>query len=163
MKAEKIHIRNLKADEIGKAHLLVSSVFDEFVAPLFSDEGVCQFISFIDPSNLKERLQDNSFILVAELKHDVVGVIAMRDWNHIFLLFVDGKHQRKGIATSLLDDALRRCEREGHKPEKVTVNSSPNAVEAYRRMGFVQIKEEEVHQGIRAIPMAMEIIEKGSG
>jgi GNAT superfamily N-acetyltransferase len=161
--AEKIRIRELAVGEIGKAHSLVSSVFDEFVAPLFTDEGISQFKTFIESSNLDKRLQENSFILIAELGDEIVGVIGMRDWTHIFLLFVDGKHQRKGIATRLVHEALRRCEHEGHKPAKVTVNSSPNAVEAYRRMGFVQIKEEEVHQGIRTVPMIMEPMKRGAG
>jgi GNAT superfamily N-acetyltransferase len=154
---ESIRIRELKIGEVEKAHRLVKSVFDEFVAPLFTEEGVSQFKSFIEPNNLKQRLQERSFILVAEIGKNVVGVLAMRDWSHIFLLFVDGKLQRRGIAKKLLEKALKRCEHEDHLPAKVTVNSSPNAVAAYQRMGFVQIAEEEIHQGIRAIPMELEI------
>ena len=37
---EQIRIRELEEDEIAEMHALVSSVFDEFVAPLFSDEGI---------------------------------------------------------------------------------------------------------------------------
>ena len=155
--AEQLRIRKLEAGEIGEASKLVGSVFDEFVAPLFSEEGVSQFRFFIEPSNLEKRLQRKSFILVAELDHEIVGVIAMRDWSHIFLLFVNGKQQRKGIAKRLLVAALHRCQDEGHPPEKVTVNSSPNAVKAYQRMGFIQIAEEETHQGIRASPMELTI------
>lgn len=150
-------IRKLSIGEMEKAHTFVVSVFDEFVAPLFSSEGISQFKSFIDPSHLEDLLQDNGFMLIAELDHEIVGVIAMRDWSHIFLLFVDGKQQRKGIAKMLLDEALQRCKDGGDLPEKVTVNSSPNAVEAYRRMGFVQTAEEEIRQGIRAVPMAKDL------
>lgn len=152
---EKIRIRNLEDDEITKAHDLVASVFDEFVAPLFSPEGVDQFKSFIEPSNLASRLREDSFILVAEVNSEIIGVVGMRDWSHIFLLFVDGKHQGKSVATRLVHAALQRCEVEGHKPDKVTVNSSPNAVGAYKMMGFVQTAEEEIRHGIRAVPMAM--------
>jgi GNAT superfamily N-acetyltransferase len=154
---EQIKIREPESDDIEKALGLVSSVFDEFVAPLFSEEGNSQFKSFIEPSNLEKRLQENGFMLIAEIDRNIVGVIALRDWSHIFLLFVDGKKQRKGIAKKLLDEALQRCEYEGHLPEKLTVNSSPNAVEAYRRMGFEQVEEEEVRHGIRAVPMAMNL------
>ncbi len=153
---EKIRIRDLEDGEITKAHDLVASVFDEFVAPLFSTEGVNQFKSFIEPSNLADRLREDSFILVAEVGSEMIGVVAMRDWSHIFLLFVDGKHQGKGIAKRLVQAALQRCEDEGRRPDKVTVNSSPNAVGAYERMGFVQTAEEELRHGVRAVPMAMD-------
>jgi GNAT superfamily N-acetyltransferase len=160
---EQINIREPGSDEIEIALRLVSSVFDEFVAPLFSEEGINQFRSFIELSSLEARLQENGFMLVAEMDREIVGVIAMRDWNHIFLLFVDGKKQRKGIAKMLLDQALQRCKAEGYPPERVTVNSSPNAVEAYRRMGFVQTAEEEIRQGVRAVPMAMELSNRDAG
>jgi GNAT superfamily N-acetyltransferase len=152
---EKIRIRNLEDGEITKAHDLVASVFDEFVAPLFSAEGVDQFKSFIEPSNLADRLREDSFILVAEVGSEIIGVVGMRDWSHIFLLFVGRKYQGKGIAKKLVHAALQRCDDEGRIPDKVTVNSSPNAVGAYNRMGFVQTAEEEVRHGIRAVPMAM--------
>jgi GNAT superfamily N-acetyltransferase len=101
--------------------------------------------------------------LVAEIHDEVVGVIGMRDWNHIFLLFVDGGHQHKGIARKLVSKALGRGEIEGHHSEKVTVNSSPNAVGAYRRMGFVQTADEEIHNGIRAIPMMLDTTDWDAG
>jgi GNAT superfamily N-acetyltransferase len=95
-----------------------------------------------------------------EMDSEIVGVIAMRDWDHIFLLFVDGKKQGKGIAKMLLDQALQLCKAEGYPPERVTVNSSPNAVEAYRRTGFVQTAEEENRQGVRAVPMVMDVLNR---
>jgi len=160
---EQINVREPESNEMEKALRLVSSVFDKFVAPLFSEEGINQFKFFIEPSNLETRLQDDGFLLIAEMDREIVGVIAMRDWNHIFLLFVDGKKQRKGIAKMLLDQALQRCKAEGYPPERVTVNSSPNAVEAYRRMGFVQTAEEENRQGVRAVPMVMDLSNRDAG
>jgi GNAT superfamily N-acetyltransferase len=160
---EQIKIREPESDEIEKALSLVSSVFDEFVAPLFSDEGVSRFKTFIHATNVEKQLGENGFMLIAEIDRNIVGVIAIRDWSHIFLLFVDGKKQRKGIAKMLLDETLQRCKDEGYLPEKITVNSSPNAVEVYRKMGFVQIAEEEIRQGIRAVPMALDLSNRDAG
>jgi GNAT superfamily N-acetyltransferase len=156
---EQIRIRELEEDEIGEAHDLVSSVFDEFVAPLFSDEGIHEFHSFIEPSKLRERLSSKSFILVAEANVKMVGVIGVRDWSHVFLLFVKSDHQRKGIARLLLLETLKRCKNVKPDPEKITVNSSPNAVEAYRRMGFIQTSEEQLTHGIRYVSMVLGLSE----
>jgi GNAT superfamily N-acetyltransferase len=154
---EQIRIRDLEGDEIGEAHTLVSSVFDEFVAPLFSDEGIHEFKSFIEPSRLIERLRADSFILVAEIDGEMVGVIGVRDWSHVFLLFVKSNHQRKGIARLLLLEALKRCKKAKPDLEKITVNSSPNAMGTYRRMGFIQTSEEQLANGIRYIPMVLHL------
>ncbi len=154
---EQIRIRELEEDEIGEAHGLVSSVFDEFVAPLFSDEGIHEFHSFIEPPKLRERLSSNSFILVAETNVEMVGVIGVRDWSHVFLLFVKSDHQRKGIARLLLLEALKLCKKTKPDLEKITVNSSPNAVGAYRRMGFIPTSEEQLANGIRCVPMVLNL------
>jgi GNAT superfamily N-acetyltransferase len=153
--ADQIRIRELAEDEIAAAYALVSAVFDEFVAPLFSDEGIRGFKSFIEPPKLLERLKANSFMLAAEIDDELVGIIGVRDWCHVSLLFVRGDHQRRGIAKLLLAEAVKRCQKAKPDLEKITVNSSPNAVEAYRRLGFVATSEEQLTNGIRYVPMVL--------
>jgi GNAT superfamily N-acetyltransferase len=160
---EQFRIRELEEDEIDEAHVLVSAVFDEFVAPLFSDEGIREFKSFIEPPKLRERLRSNSFILVAETNAKLVGVIGVRDWSHVFLLFVKGDRQRKGIARSLLAEALQRCRTANPDLSKVTVNSSPNAAGTYRRMGFIPTSEEQLTNGVRYVPMVLDLSVKDAG
>ncbi len=158
--ADQIRIRELAEDEIDAAHALVSVVFDEFVAPYYSAEGVHEFKSFIEPPKLIERLRSTSFILAAEIDDKMVGVIGVRDGSHVFLLFVKGDQQGKGIAKALLAEALQRCKTVNPDLTKVTVNSSPNAVEAYQRMGFIPTSEEQLTNGIRYVPMILELISK---
>jgi len=62
----------------------------------------------------------------------------------------------KGIARSLLSEALKRCKTVKSDLEKITVNSSPNAVAAYRRMGFIPTSEEQSANGVRFVPMVFE-------
>ena len=154
---EQIRIRTLEEDEIAQAHALVSAVFDEFVAPLFSDEGIRELKAFIAPHKLMERLKTNSFMLAAEIGGELVGVIGVRDWNHVFLLFIRGDQQGKGIAKSLLAESLQRCQEAKPDLATVTVNSSPNAVGAYRRMSFIPTSEEQLTNGIRYIPMMLDL------
>jgi GNAT superfamily N-acetyltransferase len=155
--ADHIRILQLGQKQIGEAAAMVSSVFDAFVAPGLSNEGIAEFKSFIEPERLKGRLNADSFILAAEIDDEMVGIIGVRDWDHIFLLFVKGEHQGRGIASSLLAEALKMCKRSNPNLEVMTVNSSPNAVEAYRRMGFVQTDEEQLENGIRFVPMVLDV------
>jgi len=81
----------------------------------------------------------------------LTGVIALRDLHHICLLFVDKAHHRRGIARGLYQKAMQHCQSRGAKI--ITVNSSPYAAEAYRRLGFVDTDVEQTINGIRFIPM----------
>ena len=155
---EQIRIRNLDESEINKAYKLVYLVFNEFVAPLYSEDGIEEFSKFIDPPQLKERLRTDSFMLVAEIESEFIGVIGIRDWRHIFLLFVKSDYQRRGIASLLLNEALKRCKSNNHNLEKLTVNSSPNAVTAYERMGFKATCEEQLTKVICYVPMVLDLV-----
>ncbi len=44
--------------------------------------------------------------------------------------------------------------------DKFTVNSSPNAVKAYRKMGFKAIGDERIENGIWFIPMELSLTQK---
>jgi hypothetical protein len=62
------------------------------------------------------------------------------------MLFVQSSLQRSGIARALLASA-------GDANCEFTVNSSPNAVSAYERLGFRITGSEQCVHGIRFIPM----------
>ena len=53
--------------------------------------------------------------------------------------------------------ALAICRREKPDLVAITVNSSPYAVPIYERLGFRQTKPEQVVDGIRIVPMAVEV------
>jgi len=103
------------------------------------------------------RAQSNHIALIAETKGELIGVIEMKDFNHISLLFVEGERQRQGIGRQLLQEILEIARR--YKPDlsEVDVHSSPNAVDAYERLGFQAIGPEKLENGIRFIPMRMRI------
>ena len=150
-------------EEQQVCHLVVR-VFTEFVAPLYSPEGVREFLNYAaDPDRLRERLQANRFVLVAELQGRMVGVIEVRNCDHISLFFVDGQAQRKGIGSELWRLALAACLAGRPDLARITVHSSPNAVEAYNRLGFRTEGPEETVNGIRFVPMALAVKETATG
>jgi len=141
---------------------LVGRVFKAFVAPHFSQEGVDEFLRYVEPTAMTARAGANHFVLVAELTGKIVGAIEVRNWQHISLLFVDGPLQRQGVARELFCRALETCMGHTQGLRQITVNSSPNAVGAYERLGFQSLGPEQTVNGIRFVPMSIAINEDGS-
>jgi len=151
--AETYNIRKLETSEIEEALNLVWKVFEEFEAPDYSDEGVQEFKNFIVPENYIEKLQKTELIMWGCLiDTKIVGVITSRPPCHIALLFVDKEYHKKGIARSLFNKVLDYYKETSDHTE-ITVNSSPYALEAYRRLGFIETDTEQLKNGIRFIPM----------
>lgn len=159
-----IAIRPMRPGEEIAASALVERVFREFVAADCSPEGVEEFTRYVQPEMLSLRLQMGCFVLLALAGQDesppdgrIVGVIETRTFDHISLLFVDDRFHRQGIARALLTHALSICQRERPEVARIDVNSSLYAVGAYERMGFRQSAPFQERNGIRFVPMALEV------
>src|SRR5205823_14401161 len=83
---------------------------------------------------------------IGERGGKLVGMLHLRAPSHVAMLFVHPSFQRTGVARALLASA-------GDANCKFTVNSSPNAVAAYERLGFRVTGSEQCVHGIRFIPM----------
>jgi GNAT superfamily N-acetyltransferase len=147
----------MQAGEEVEVCSLVTRVFSDFVSHLYSPEGIKEFFRYADPALLSSRTQDNHFVLVAELHGQIVGMIEMRNNNHISLFFIEGELQRKGIGKQLWRKALDTCLANRPDLAKITVHSSPNAVEAYQRLEFQAEGPEQIVNGIRFVPMAFNV------
>ncbi len=136
---------------------LVARVFNQFEAPEYSAEGVGNFLRYNEMDAFRKRVKTNHFVLVSRKGETIVGVIEVRNNDHICLLFVDAAHHRQGIGKSLLKAAIEKCLKNAPKVNEITVNSSPFAVPIYQRLGFVAIGGEKSQDGIRYIPMTLSI------
>ena len=148
-------IRPIGAEEIEESGALdlVWQVFSRFEAPEYTLEGIGEFKAYIEPDVVKEKISAGTISFWGSFINDtVVGVIAMRPPCHVSLLFVDADYHRQGIARALFDTAIQACKLAG-KPLEVTVNSSPYAVNVYRRLGFAPTDTEQTVNGIRFTPM----------
>lgn len=152
-----MNYRLMKTGEEERVIDLVSRVFYQFVAPLYSDEGVTEFMKFADAFALAERIKGNSFVQVAELNGEIIGIIEIREYSHIALFFVMQEYQCKGIGKELLNRALQKCITANPELTEITVNSSPNAVSSYRSLGFMVKDEEKTVNGIRFVQMSLAV------
>lgn len=144
-----MQIRRIEADEADRAFQLVMSVFMEYEAPDYSEQGVESFKSSVFSDEYRAMLT----IYGAFEGNELQGVIATRsEGRHIALFFVDGKQHNQGIGRKLFEEVKRQC-----KAEKMTVNSSPFAVRIYEKLGFKKTSDEQTVDGIRFTPMECKI------
>lgn len=136
---------------------LIVDVFTEFIGPEYTDEGRSEFLRYVQPAALVERTRSNHFVLVALARGRPAGVVELRDNDHVSLLFVGARHQRRGIARALLTRALAVARPAKPGLDRVTVNTSRFGVPVYERLGFRQTGPERTVNGIVFIPMAHRI------
>ncbi len=145
----------MKPGEAREVSGLIAGVFNEFVAMHYAKEGVDEFLKSIEPDLTRYRKLEGTHILVAKARGKIVGMISVLDTRHVSLFFVAREFQGQGVGRELLRRALEICRSERDFPFEMTVSSSPNALEIYKRLGFSVAGEEKRLKGIRFVPMRM--------
>jgi GNAT superfamily N-acetyltransferase len=149
--------REIQKGEEEKTSQLVMECFGEFVAPGYSEEGVNEFSKYVNLTAIDQRLAKNHFIFLALDHNLLVGVIEVRNYDHISLFFVRKGYQKKGIGKKLYKLAINKCKANRPDVEAVEVNSSPYAVSIYEKLGFVKVDVEQITNGIRYTPMVFKL------
>jgi len=153
---EELKVEKMRDGEEQEAADLIQRVFREFVAPEYVPEGVDFFLDYITPANIGRRNSEGNHIaLTAKIDGKIIGFIEIGNWNHICLFFVDKQHHNRGIARGLLRETVRSCREKG--TGEIDVNSSPYAVPVYERLGFVRTDSEQTRNGIRFVPMKLDV------
>ncbi len=152
-----ITYRVIEPGEEKKVSELVLESFGEFIRHEYSQEGIEEFRRYAQPEALEQRSRADHCVLVATLKDRIAGVIEIRQHDHISLLFVDKRLQRKGIAKDLLQKALEVMRTAKPDLERVTVNSSRYGVPFYEKLEFHQTGPERTVNGIAFIPMVLRL------
>lgn len=137
-------VRRLSREEIPAALELCWRVFLEFEAPEYSEEGIAAFRASLDDQERTRRLR----FYGAFHGDTLVGVLCMREPQHIGGFFVDAPYHRRGIGKKLF-----AAMRQDYEKQEFTVNSSSYAVEVYRHLGFAPTDGEQNIDGLRFTPM----------
>lgn len=142
-----IDIRKLSVNEREGALTLVLSVFMQYEAPDYTEQGIESFVKSMKNKDFTNALEFYGAIQNQEL----IGVLATRNnGNHIALLFVKGEYHKQGIGRKLFKTVINLS-----TENKMTVNSSPYAIGFYRKVGFLPDRDEQVIDGIRFTPMTL--------
>ena len=134
---------------------LVSRVFLEHVAPLYSETGIAKFFDLVSPAWLHEiSSQEGCFVQIALKGTAPVGVVAVVETSHIALFFVESGHQGQGVGRRLMEGAVRRIGDAEPASGAITVNASPNSRPIYRKLGFQALGDEIDEEGLLYTPMS---------
>lgn len=136
---------------------ITREVFDEIVAPQYTQEGIDEFYRFASVESLCKRNQSDHFTIIAANEDKLSGIIEVRELKHISMFFVKKELQNKGIGKALFKNALNEILKRNPEVKLLTVNSSLNAVDAYKRLGFETLDNEQCFNGIKFIPMELKL------
>ncbi len=123
------------------------------IVPTLSESGARRLGELFRESALRDRFDQGFRFHVASAGEALIGVAVTRDDRHLYFLFVDADHQRRGVGRRLWAAAREACEAAGHEGP-YTVNASENALDFYRRLGF-RGDRREVTDGIVYWPMTL--------
>lgn len=146
--------------EVANVHFCVrlsafiGQVFMESVAPKYSREGVSTFLKYVTPRQIKKRMKtEDDFFIIARDGERIIGMIEMREWNHITLLFVDKDMRQAGVGKALIEAAVGVIKNRGREVSELNVNAVPGAESAYEAMGFLAFGAKTEKIGIIYTPM----------
>ena len=158
------NIRPAMPFEWEEAMSLAWRVFKKYEAPEYSQEGVNNFLNFISDEDLYRMFMAGDYKLylavsehgpsipgMPEASRKIVGIIGIRMVSHVSLLFVDEHYHKLGIGRALVEYAAQAMRKENRA--FATVHAAPYAVDFYHRIGFEDIAEETVSDGITYTPM----------
>ena len=149
-----IIIDELKIDEINSVSNMINNVFDEFVGIDYSENGKKTFKDYITPKNILERLNKNiSHFYVAKYIDEIIGILEIKNKDHISLFFVKKEYHGKGFGKILFDNYIKILKQDNNGIKVMTVNSSFFAEKIYSKLGFIKIDEIQERDGIKYIPM----------
>ncbi len=147
-------VRMATGNDWDEAMAIAWKTFMQFDARDYTEEGIQSFQDFITDEVLKRMFDMGAYqlIVATDIEDKIIGMISLRNETHISLLFVDGKHHRKGVGRALMETLCRYVfEEEGYR--KITVNAAPYAIGFYHKLGFKDTGKEEIKEGISYTPM----------
>ena len=147
-------VRSAYRDEWQEAMAVAWTTFLKYEAPDYTQEGIQNFREFITDNTLYRMFITGSYqMFVAIAGNKIVGMVTMRGTSHISLLFVDETYHKCGIASALIQKLSEFLTEEVGGVQRITVNAAPYAVGFYHKLGFCDLGEEMMKDGIIFTPM----------
>jgi len=151
-----LKIRKAVPEDSESISNLICDLVEKFIAGDFSSRGRDYLLNTMTAEAISQKIQTGYRYHVAEANGTLTGVVAVRDNNHLYHLFVAEQFQRKGIAKKLWQFAMKKCLSKGNTGE-FTVNSSAYALDVYKKLGFVAQLGPKVKNGVVFYPMKLVI------
>ncbi|WP_232304749.1 GNAT family N-acetyltransferase [Agarivorans gilvus] len=152
-----IHLRKATSSDAAAISQLILSLTEKYVCPSFAESARHILLTSMSAENVGAYLSGNYFYIVAATAdEDIVGVAGIRDYSHLYHLFVDDSYQGQGLSRRLWEAVKAEALTNGN-PGRFTVNSAVNAEHVYEHFGFQRIDGIRQQNGIIDVPMVLEI------
>lgn len=152
-----MYIKRITHENIEEGFQVIWEVFQEFVAPDCTQEGIDYFYSeFIRSERFRKKFADGREVMYGAYVDGVLaGVLSISDMNTVSCVFVKGKYHRMGIGKELFGIVIK--ERKGKGATEIRLNASPYAVPFYHAMGFQDMDVPSTEKGIVYMPMRLSL------
>lgn len=150
-----IQINAIEITELDKGFSLIWNVFQEFVAPDYTEEGIKTFYEqFIIGAKFRDKFNTGAEVMYGAYVEDkLVGVLSISQYNTVSCVFVAKEYHRKGVGTKLFSFVIDRLQKES--VDKIKLNASPYAVPFYHSLGFKDTGAKSSYMGIVYTPMEL--------
>ena len=148
-------IDKIALENIEEGFQIIWEVFQEFVAPDCTQEGIdCFYSEFIIGEKFREKFADGREVMYgAYIDGELAGVLSISVTNTVSCVFVKGKYHRMGIGKKLFDYVVKGLTERGVK--EIKLNASPYAVPFYSAIGFRNVDIQTTYKGIVYTPMIL--------
>ena len=151
----KVEIKMMEPSQLDEGLALIWRVFEEFVAPDYTEEGIKTFYEqFIAGQKFRDKFISGAENMYgAYLNGNLAGVLSLSRHNTISCVFVDGSYHHMGVGKKLFSFVIQILKERGAK--KITLNASPYALPFYHFLGFQDTGTQSSYHGIVYTPMEL--------
>lgn len=145
-----ITIEKARYEDIENISSLVRDTYKKHASNFDSEEGKKIVLEHASKKQIEQRFnKEGSLLLIAKDSQKIIGMIEIKNYNHITLFFVDEHYFRQGVGKKLFEKVKNIL---GEK--EYSVNATPSALQFYEHIGFECIsKNVEYKDGISYISM----------
>lgn len=150
-------VRDAVKEEWEEIMALAWRTYLKFEAGEYPTEGTTSFFAFITDATLYQMFLKGEYqVKVAVKNKKIVGMVSMRNKNHLSLLFVEKEYHRQGIGKKLVYAMCKEIKDKGLQ-KFITVNAAPYAIEFYHKIGFFDLSGRVESEGIIYVSMQKNI------
>lgn len=152
-----ITIRKAKLADAKAISELILPLAEKYVCPTCNASVHAVLLGSMSEQSIASYLSANyAYVVAVTPANDIVGVAGIRDYAHLYHLFVSDNYQGKGLSRKLWSAIQTQSLQQGNSG-RFTVNSALNAESVYARFGFKRIEGIRNRQGMVDIPMVLEV------
>jgi GNAT superfamily N-acetyltransferase len=150
---DQISYRPMRPGEERQVSDLVIRSFQEFIGPHYPRAGIRDFLAYVSPQAITDRVARDHVVLVAAVRTAIIGVVDIDDYSHIDLFFVDKRWHGKHVGHELMVRTIELCLEARPNLREITADTSEFGLAAYLAMGFERAGAPQVSHGRHFLPV----------